>query len=70
MKAERTPFLIEYAGPGDCTMGQGDAVDDRQLDMLGPIVGKRNTLKWAQIAHTMLSESSWQDMGEAWHKLS
>ncbi len=48
----------EAPGVGDCAMGQGDAVDDRQLDMLGPILGKRNTLKWVQIAHKMLSESS------------
>jgi hypothetical protein len=34
-------------------------VDDRQLDMLGPILGKRNTLKWTQISHAILSVSSW-----------
>ncbi len=67
--SETNPFDAtidgEAPGVGDCTMGQGDAVDDRQLDMLGPILGKRNTLKWAQFAHTMLSKSSWQDVGEA-----
>jgi hypothetical protein len=60
---ETNPFEAtidgEAPGVGDRTMRQGDAVNDRQLDMLGPILGKRNTLKWAQFAHAMLSETSW-----------
>ncbi len=51
----------EAPGVGDYTVGQGDAVDGRQFDILGPILWKRNTLKWALIAHTMVSEDSWDE---------
>jgi hypothetical protein len=51
----------EASGVGDYMVGQGNAVDGRQLDILGPVLGKRNTLKWALIAHTMVSDTSWED---------
>jgi hypothetical protein len=63
--SETNPFDAtidgEAPGEGDYTMGQGNAVDGRQFDILGPILGKRNALKWALIAHTMVSEDSWDE---------
>ncbi len=65
--SETNPFDTtidgEASGVGDYTVGQGNAVDGRQFDILGPVLGKRNTLKWALIAHTMVSETSWDEYG-------
>jgi hypothetical protein len=53
----------EASGVGDYTVGQGNAVDGRQFDILGPVLGKRNALKWALVAHTMVFETSWDGYG-------
>ena len=51
----------EAPGVSDCTMGQGDTVNGCQFDIFGPVLGKRNTLKWALSAHNMVSETSWEE---------
>ena len=48
-------------GVGDYAMGQGNAVNGRQFDILGPNLGKKCTLKWAPFAYTMVSEVPWDE---------
>jgi hypothetical protein len=58
----------EAPGVGDCSMGQGDAVNDCQLDIFRPILGKRNSLKCAQPAHRLSSNSLSRKEAGGYHK--
>ena len=58
----------EAPGIGNCSMGQGNAVNDCQFDIFRPVIRQRSTSKCAEFAHRLSSESLWEGDVGGYHK--